>query len=182
VRSRFSGWCPMSLRDAAMTPKPGRDRKRLASLVPDPRPQEAYMTYTSRIDWCVVASILLTVGAIGMGASYWIGGPVMLVLLLCAYPKSYKTAVGGLIVRDALSRREIPYAAITYAAKEKWGLRIRFGLASEMVIIPANPDGLLADVEAHAVHLARRNGKLVLRDRHIEYSFTKPRRVYGIGQ
>ena len=129
-----------------------------------------------------MASILLTVGAIAMGASYWIGGPVLLVLLLCAYPKSYKTSAAGLIVRDALSRRDIPYAAITYAAKEKWGVRIRFGLASELVIIPANADGLLTDVEGHAAHLVRRNGKLVLRDRHIEYSFTKPRRVYGIGQ
>jgi hypothetical protein len=140
------------------------------------------MTYTSRIDWCVVASILLTVAAVGMGASYWIGGPVLLVLLLCAYPKSYKTAAASLVVRDALSWREIPYAVVTYAAKERWGVRIRFGLASEMVIVPANAEGLLADVEAHAPHLVRRNGKLVLRDRHIEYSFTKPRRVYGIGQ
>jgi hypothetical protein len=140
------------------------------------------MTYRSRIDWCVVAGILLAVGAIGLGASYWIGGPVLLVLLLCAYPKSYQTGAAGLVVRDALARREIPYAAVTYAGAERWGVRIRFGLASEMVIVPTDAEGFLADLEKRAPHLARRGETLVLRDRHIEYSFTKPRRAYGIGQ
>lgn len=79
------------------------------------------MTYRSRIDWCVVAGILLAVAAVGLGASYWIGGPVLLVLLLCAYPKTYETAGAGLVVRDALARRAIPWAAITYAEAERWG-------------------------------------------------------------
>lgn len=140
------------------------------------------MTYTSRIDWCVVAGIVLTVGAVGMGASYWIGGPVLLVLLLCAHPKSYETAGAGLVIRDALTRREIPYAAITYVGEERWGVRIRFGLASEMLVLPANPQVFLADVERRAPHLVRSGERLVLRDRHIEYSFTKSRRAYGIRQ
>ncbi len=140
------------------------------------------MTYRSRIDWCVVAGILLAVAAVVLGASYWIGGPVLLVLLLCAYPKSYETAAAGLVVRDALARRDIPYAAITYAGAERWGVRIRFGLASEMMVAPLDAAGFLGDVERHTPHLARRGRELVLRDRHIEYSFTKPRRAYGVGQ
>jgi len=48
--------------------------------------------------------------------------------------------------------------------------------------MPSDADGFLGDVEGHAVHLVLSDGKLVLRDRHIEYSFTKPRRLYGVGQ
>lgn len=140
------------------------------------------MTYTSRIDWCVVAGILLTVGAVALGASYWIGGPVLLVLLLCVYPKSYRITDRSLVVRDALSRHEIPYAAMTYAGTDRWGVRIRFGLVSEIILIPAQADAFLADIEAHTPHMARRGGSLMLRDRHIEYSYTKPRRAFGIGQ
>lgn len=62
------------------------------------------------------------------------------------------------------------------------GVRIRFGLASEMVIAPVDAAGFLADVERRTPHLARRGETLVLRDRHIEYTFTKPRRAYGIEQ
>jgi hypothetical protein len=139
------------------------------------------MTYSSKLDWCVCAGILLVVAAVLLGANYWICGPVLLVLLLCAYPKSYQTTAAALLVHEPLATRQIPYSVITAAASERGCVRIRFGLASEIAVAPADARAFLADVASHTPHLVRRGEELVLRDRHVEYSFTKPRRAYGIG-
>ena len=139
------------------------------------------MTYSSKLELSVCAGILLVVAAVLLGANYWICGPVLLVLLLAAYPKSYETAPAALVVRDALATRQIPYAVITAAAPEHGRVRLRFGLASEIALAPADIRAFLADVASHTPHLVRRGEALVLRDRQVEYSFRKPRRVYGIG-
>jgi hypothetical protein len=139
------------------------------------------MTYSSKLELPVCAGILLVVAAVLIGANYWVCGPVLLVLLLSAYPKSYQTTAAALVVHEPLTRRQIPYAAITSASREHGRIRLRFGLASEMALAPADARAFLADVEAHAPHLVRRGEGLVLRDRHVEYSFTKPRRAYGVG-
>ena len=139
------------------------------------------MTYSSKLDWSICASILLVVAAVLLGANYWVCGPMLLVLLLGAYPKCYETTAAALVVHEALSRRRIPYAAITSAAPDQGRVRIRFGLASEIALAPADARAFLDDVAAHTPHLVRRGEGLVLRDRHIEYSFTKPRRAYGVG-
>ena len=137
------------------------------------------MSYSSRLDWCVLAGIVLAVAAVLLGANYWVAGPVLLILLLCAYPQTYETGDRALAVRDVLSRRRIPYATITSAGLDGGSVRIRFGLASEVTISPADPRPFLADIERRAPHLVRRGDSLVLRDRHVEYSFARPRRVYA---
>jgi hypothetical protein len=139
------------------------------------------MTYSSKLDWSICASILLLVAAVLVGANYWVCGPVLLVLLLSAYPKCYETTAAALVVHEAIAKRQIPYAAITSAAPERGRVRIRFGLASEIALAPADARAFLADVASHTPHLVRRGDGLVLRDRHVEYSFTKPRRAYGVG-
>ena len=139
------------------------------------------MTYSSKLELPVCAGILLVAVAVLLGANYWICSPVLLVLLLCAYPKSYETTAAALVVHEALAKRQIPYAAITSAASERGRVRLRFGLASEILLAPADVRGLLTDVASHTPHLVRRGDGLVLRDRQVEYSFTKPRRAYGIG-
>ncbi len=139
------------------------------------------MNYSSKLDVSVCAGILLVVAAVLLGASYWVCSPVLLVLMLCAYPKSYQTTAAALVVHEALTKRQIPYAAITSAVLEHGKVRLRFGLASEIALAPADVRAFLADVACHTPHLVRRGDGLVLRDRHVEYSFTKPRRAYGIG-
>jgi len=139
------------------------------------------MTYSSKLELPVCAGILLVVTAVLLGASYWICGPVLLVLLLSAYPKWYETTAAGLVVHEPLATRQIPYAAITAAAPEGSGVRLRFGLASQMWLAPSDVRAFLTDMAGHAPHLVRRGDGLVLRDRHVEYSFRKPRRAFGVG-
>jgi hypothetical protein len=145
------------------------------------------MTHKSRIDWCVLASIAMAIVLVLTKANYWITLPVLLVLLLCAYPQSYETAAEGLAVRDALARRVIPYHAITLVAPHTgsllWGERIRieYGLNSDLLIAPADSAAFLADLGARTPHLARRGQKLVLREAQLEYSFTNARRAYRMG-
>jgi hypothetical protein len=104
------------------------------------------MTYSSKLELPVCAGILLVAASVLLGASYWICSPVLLVLLLCAYPKSYETAAAALVVHEALTKRQIPYAAITSAALERGQVRLRFGLASEISLAPAEVRAFLADV------------------------------------
>jgi hypothetical protein len=137
------------------------------------------MSYSSRLDWCVLAGIVLAVAAVLLGANYWIAGPVLMILLLCAYPQTYETGDRALAVRDVLSRRQIPYATITTAGLDGASVRIRYGLASELTISPNDPAAFLADIERRTPHLVRRGNALVLRDRHVEYSFTRPRSVFA---
>src|SRR5262245_47109678 len=127
------------------------------------------MTYSSRIDWCVLAAITLAIAAILLGASYWSAGPVLLILLLWAYPKSYVTTPSGLLVHDALSRRLIPYAAITLVSPRRGRIRIQHGPASELVVAPLKADLFLRDLAARMPHLIKRENDLVLRDRYMEY-------------
>lgn len=119
--------------------------------------------------------------AVALGVNYWVGGPVLLVLLLCAYPRSYETGPAALVVHEVLARRQIPYRVMTFAGAEQGRVRIRYGLASEIVIAPVDPQAFLADVAEHTPHMVRRGGELVLRDRHVEYSYTRPPRAYPVG-
>jgi hypothetical protein len=135
------------------------------------------MSYSSRLDWCVLTGIALAVVAVLFGANYWVAGPVLFILMLCAYPQTYETTDRVLLVRDALARRQIPYAVITSAGMAHGSIRIRYGLASELTISPSDPRLFLADMERRARHLVRRGDALVLRDRHVEYSFGRPRAI-----
>jgi hypothetical protein len=102
---------------------------------------------------------------------YWIGGPALILFVLCVYPHRYETGERGLLIRASLFRRTIPYAAITQAepctggrslALALDGIAIRYGLGSELRISPADPDAFLADLAARAPHLKREGHGLVL--------------------
>ena len=128
------------------------------------------MTHKSKVDVYILAAILLAVFVFLMG-DYWIAGPVLLVLALCAYPQSYQTTPQGLVVRTVLSKALIPYETISYvgpASEERSsfsltpeGVRIRYGLASEILISPADPRSFFADLAKRAPHLIKRGQKLV---------------------
>jgi hypothetical protein len=128
------------------------------------------MRHKSKPDRCVYAGILAAGTALFLHVGYWIAGPVLLILLLCAYPQSYEITAHELVINDSLTRRRIPYDAITGAAALPGGrVRIRYAAASEIVIAPADPEAFLAA-------LAPRTP----RDRYIEYSFANPRGAYRI--
>jgi hypothetical protein len=128
------------------------------------------MTHKSKVDVYILAAMLLAVFVFLMG-DYWIAGPVLLVLALCAYPQSYQTTPRGLVVRTVLSKAVIPYETISYvgpASEERSsfsltpeGVRIRYGLASEILISPADPRSFFADMAKRAPHLVKRGQKLV---------------------
>lgn len=128
------------------------------------------MTYQSKVDVYILTAILLALFVFLLG-DYWIAGPILLILLLCAYPQSYETTNRGLVIRTALTKVLIPYTAISYvgpAAEERGsfsltpdGVRIRYGLASEVLLSPANPRDFLADMAKRTPHLIRRGQRLV---------------------
>jgi len=120
------------------------------------------MTHKSKPDWCVFAGIAIAATALLMHVAFWIAAPVLLILLLCAYPQSYELAARELVIHDSLTRRRIPYQQIRAARTEGDAVRIRYGLGSEIVIAPAQPRAFL---EA----LAPRTPK----DRYVEYAFPK---------
>lgn len=134
------------------------------------------MTHSARIDWCVFAGIALAILATFWGISYWITGPETLILMLCAYPQSYETTDEGLSVRDALTRRLIPYGAIAQVSPAKSSIwfpsrvRVQYGLSSEIYLAPADYGAFVADVEQRSPHLIRRGAQLMLRDRHVVYA------------
>ena len=110
----------------------------------------------------MAAAIAFAIMVLLLGVNYWIAGPVLLVLLICAYPHSYKTTREGLLICGGLWRRSIPYKAITFVgpvADDR--VRIQYGLASELRIEPADPRVFLADIANHTPHLIRRGYKLV---------------------
>ena len=63
------------------------------------------MKHRSKVEVWLFAAILYVVGVLAAGGNRWIGGPVLLVLLLIALPQEYVTAPEALRVRagpDAL--------------------------------------------------------------------------------
>jgi hypothetical protein len=119
-------------------------------------------------------------------ATCWIAGPVLLILLLCAYPQTYETTAEGLVIRDALTRRFIPYEQIIWAGPERENgllggrLRLHYGMGSQLVLAPADRDALLADLAERTPHLARLGNTLVQKDCQVEYCL-RPMRGFRIG-
>ena len=129
---------------------------------PRPPPRENCMTHQAKMDWWMAAAIAFAILVLLAGVNYWIAGPVLLVLLICAYPQSYKTTREGLLICGGLWRRRIPYEAITFVgsiAEDR--VRIQYGLASELRIAPADARVFLADMAKHTPHLIKRGYKLV---------------------
>src|SRR3954469_4924944 len=138
------------------------------------------MTHKSKHDWCVWAGIVLAAAALFLHVGYWIAGPVLLILLLSAYPQSYELTNAELVIHDSLTRRRIPYEEIRSARCDGERVRIHYGLASELVILPADPEVFVQDVAEHAPGLVRRGKELVLRDRYVAYSFESRAGAYRV--
>ncbi|HUA60749.1 MAG TPA: PH domain-containing protein [Verrucomicrobiae bacterium] len=129
------------------------------------------MIHSNRNDWWLVAAFALSVSA-SLGAGlYWIGGPALVLFVLCVYPQKYVTTERGLLIHATLFRRLIPYGAITQAepctggrglALALDGVSIRYGLKNELRIAPADREAFLADLAAHTPHLKRRGHGLQL--------------------
>ena len=127
-----------------------------------PPPRENCMTHQAKIDWWMGAAIALAVIVLLLGLDYWIAGPVLLVLLICAYPQSYKTTRERLLIHGGLWRRSIPYGAITFVGPiSEDRVRIQYGIASELRIEPEDPRMFVADIAKHTPHLIKRGYKLV---------------------
>jgi hypothetical protein len=128
------------------------------------------MTHKSKLDWWLPSAIVLAFAAFVVTHSYWIAGPVLLILMLCAYPQTYETTPQGLIVHAALMRHRIPYQVITFvgpvtdrggrAVLSAGRVKIQYGLAAELLIAPADRDAFLADMAVHTPHLMRLGSKL----------------------
>jgi hypothetical protein len=125
------------------------------------------MRHTSKVEVWLFAAILYVVGVLAAGGNRWIGGPVLLVLLLIALPQEYVTAPEALRVRAGLTRWAIPYGAITFVGESSLGpvlgkrVAVRIGRDSEILLAPDDPGAFFADVAAHAPHLRRRGASLV---------------------
>jgi hypothetical protein len=115
----------------------------------------------------VYAGIAAAATALFLHVGYWIAGPLLLTLLLCAYPQSYELGEFDLIVNDALTRRRIPYRTMTAAERDGRRVRLRYGVGSELVITPADTAAFL---EALAPRMPR--------ERWVEYSFARTRRAW----
>jgi len=129
------------------------------------------MRHAAKVDpWLVVAVLVGTVVPL-MSHVYWASGMVLGVLLAGAYPQSYETTSRGLRIRAGLSLRLVPYEAITFIGPATEGrasvalsrdrLKVRWGLASELLIAPADAKSFLADLATRAPHLARYGENLV---------------------
>ncbi len=128
------------------------------------------MTHKSKVDVYVVSAILLALFVFVLG-DYWIAGPILLVLFLCAYPQCYETTAYGLVIRTAVARYMIPYSAISYVGPSveegrRFGvtedhIRIEYGPSSEVLIEPADRDAFLRDMAARAPHLIKRGRRLI---------------------
>ena len=113
----------------------------------------------------LLAAILYVTAVLAAGGNRWIGGPVLLVLLLMALPQEYVTAPEALRVRAGITRCAIPYGAITFVGESSLGpvkrIAVRIGRDSEIFLAPDDPGRFFADVAAHAPHLMRRGGHLI---------------------
>ena len=128
------------------------------------------MTHQSKVDVYILAAIVLAIVVFIMG-DYWIAGPILLVLLLCAYPQSYETTAKGLLIRTALTKVVIPYETISFigpASEERATfslssdrIKIQYGLASDILIAPANRKLFFADMAKRTPHLIKRGQRLI---------------------
>jgi hypothetical protein len=137
------------------------------------------MTHKSKVDWCAWIAIGVALVMLVVWADYFIAGPMLLILFLCAYPHSYETGPRHFSIRDALTRRIIPYEAISSIEPCGPGMRINYGVHSSIVIAPADRIAFLKDLAAHCSHLARRGEQLIPKDLQIAYSFSASRRLGG---
>jgi hypothetical protein len=122
------------------------------------------MTHSSKVDVYILAAIVLAMIVFLLG-DYWIAGPILLTLFLCAYPQSYETTARALVIRLPLCRHVIPYSAISFvgpAAEDSDAARVKiqYGPAAEIVIEPADREAFFRDLASRAPHLVKRGPRL----------------------
>ncbi|MBS1854593.1 MAG: hypothetical protein JST11_04450 [Acidobacteria bacterium] len=119
------------------------------------------MTHRSKLEVWLVAAIFYVVVVLALWGDYWVGAPVLLILLILSFPHSYVLAPEGLRVRAGITRWVIPYRAITIVRQR--GARVAIGVGSneEVVLAPADPRAFRDDVAAHAPHLVPRGEQLI---------------------
>jgi hypothetical protein len=120
------------------------------------------MTHSSTTNWWIVSAIAVSITVLLLGANYWIVGPLLLNLMICAYPETYETTAKGLVVRTALRRQFIPYDAITSVGLTRGGrVSIKSGARSELRIAPADTAAFFTDIARLTPHLSKRMQKFV---------------------
>ena len=121
------------------------------------------MRHEARLDGWIVVAVLVGTLAPLLTHAYWASGVVLGVLLMGAYPQSYETTDRGLMIRAGLTRRLVPYPALTFVgpAATPAGVRVRWGLAFEAQITPADPTRFFADIATRAPHRAWQGPALV---------------------
>ena len=122
------------------------------------------MTHRSKLEVWLFGAIFYVVLALALWGDYWVGAPVLLILLILSFPHSYVLAPDALRVRTGITRWVIPYRAITFVRPRGEKVSIRLGEHEEMVLAPADPQAFCADVAARAHHLIPRGEGLVSGD------------------
>ena len=120
------------------------------------------MTHKSKVEvWLLIAIVYVT-AVIVLGGDRWIGIPVLVCLVLMAYPHRYVTAPDALKVSAGLVRWTIPYRAITFVgALGNRRIAVRVGNDPELLLAPDDPEAFVDEVARHAPHLIRRGAALL---------------------
>jgi len=120
------------------------------------------MTHSSTTNWWIVSAIAVCIAVLVLGANYWIVGPLLLNLMICAYPETYETTAKGLVVRTALCRQFIPYDSIASVGLSRGArVSVRYGVRSEVRLAPADTEAFFTDMAARTPHLSKRMQKFV---------------------
>jgi hypothetical protein len=119
------------------------------------------MTHRSKLEVWLFAAIFYVVLVLALWGDYWVGAPVLLILLILSFPHTYVVEPDVLRVRAGIAKWVIPYRAITFVRTRGERVAIRVGNDQEMVLAPADPRAFCADVAAHARHLVPRGEGLV---------------------
>src|SRR5882672_8246552 len=119
------------------------------------------MTHRSKLEVWLLATIFYAVVVLALWGDYWVGAPVLLILLILSFPHSYVLAPDALRVRAGIARWVIPYRAITIVRPRGARVSIRMGEHEEMLLAPSDPRAFCADVAARATHLVSRGEELV---------------------
>jgi hypothetical protein len=130
------------------------------------------MTHKAKIDWWIPVALMLGALAPLAFGKFWMTVPLFLAVGICGYPQHYETTDRGLVIHAGLTRRLIPYEAITFIGPSEESsigfalsldrVAIRHGAGAGEVIAPSNYRAFLADMERRAPQLTRRGQDLVL--------------------
>lgn len=130
------------------------------------------MRHPAKVDWWIRCAILAGLLLPVLSRAYWAGGIVLGILVVAIFPQWYETTPRGLLIRSGLTRRLVPYQAITFigpssAAGSNVALsldrvKVEWRPNSDVLIAPADPDAFFTDMASRTPHLAKRGQRLVV--------------------